>query len=161
MLGITNRRPSPALVVAALALLVALSGTAYAATTLPKNSVGTTQLKNGAVTLPKIAASAQGALKPRAWAMVNSDGTILASSGIKGSISHSSGSGIYDLTLSKRATKCAVIASEGSNGGLSYIVGGIAQADFLSTTKLAVHTQYFGAGSFHLSDEDFAVAVYC
>jgi hypothetical protein len=37
-----------------IALFVALSGTAYAAVNLPKNSVGTNQLKNGAVTLKKI-----------------------------------------------------------------------------------------------------------
>jgi hypothetical protein len=48
------RRPSPALVVSVVALVVALSGTSYAAFTLPQNSVGTTQLKNGAVTDTKI-----------------------------------------------------------------------------------------------------------
>ena len=39
--------PSPALVVATIALIVALGGTSYAA--LSNNSVGTNQLKNGAV----------------------------------------------------------------------------------------------------------------
>jgi hypothetical protein len=48
------RRPSPALVVSVIALVVALGGTSYAAFTLPKNSVGTKQLKNGAVTDRKI-----------------------------------------------------------------------------------------------------------
>jgi hypothetical protein len=48
------RRPSPALVVAFVALLVALGGTAYAGFSVPKNSVGTKQLKNGAVTTSKI-----------------------------------------------------------------------------------------------------------
>lgn len=43
-------RPSPAMVVALIALFVALSGGAYAAINLPANSVGTKQLKNGAVT---------------------------------------------------------------------------------------------------------------
>jgi hypothetical protein len=37
-----------------LALFIALGGTAYAATALPKNSVGTKQLKKGAVTKAKI-----------------------------------------------------------------------------------------------------------
>ena len=40
--------------VAYLALFVALSGTSYAAAKLPANSVGTTQLNNGAVTSAKI-----------------------------------------------------------------------------------------------------------
>jgi hypothetical protein len=52
-----ERRPSPAMIVACLALTVALSGTGIAAVTaaLPKNSVGTAQLKNNAVTSAKVA----------------------------------------------------------------------------------------------------------
>lgn len=46
--------PSPALVLAGLALLVALSGTGYAANVLPKNSVGTIQLRASSVTSPKV-----------------------------------------------------------------------------------------------------------
>lgn len=49
----TLRRPSAALVVATLALVVACAGTGYAAG-LAANSVGTPQLKDGAVTSPKI-----------------------------------------------------------------------------------------------------------
>lgn len=45
-----RRMPSPALVVSVLALIIALGGTSYAALKLPKNSVGTKQLRNGAVT---------------------------------------------------------------------------------------------------------------
>ncbi len=48
------RAPSPALVVSLVALIVALGGTSYAAFTLPKNSVGAKQIKNGAVTTKKI-----------------------------------------------------------------------------------------------------------
>ena len=49
-----TRKPSPALAVAFVALLVALGGTSYAAFSLPKNSVGTKQLKDNAVTTSKI-----------------------------------------------------------------------------------------------------------
>jgi hypothetical protein len=42
-------RPSPAMVVACLALAVALSGTSYAVTRLPARSVGNAQLKTNAV----------------------------------------------------------------------------------------------------------------
>jgi hypothetical protein len=45
---------------------VVLGGTAYAATELGKNSVGTKQLKRGAVTQAKIAKAAQAALKGQA-----------------------------------------------------------------------------------------------
>jgi hypothetical protein len=47
-------RPSPAMVVACLALGLALGGTSYAAVKLPRNSVGTKQLKKNAVTGPKV-----------------------------------------------------------------------------------------------------------
>ena len=50
-----RRLPSPALVVAGLALVVALGGTTYAATALPKNSVGAKQLKSGSVSTVKLA----------------------------------------------------------------------------------------------------------
>lgn len=49
-------RPSPALAVASLALLVALTGTSVAAVSqlVPRNSVGTPQLKNDAVVSTKV-----------------------------------------------------------------------------------------------------------
>ncbi len=47
-------RPSPAMIVAIIGLLVALGGTSYAAFKLPKNSVGSKQLKKNAVTSKKI-----------------------------------------------------------------------------------------------------------
>jgi hypothetical protein len=47
-------RPSPALIVAIIALIVSMGGTGYAAFTLPRNSVGNKQLKNGAVTAAKV-----------------------------------------------------------------------------------------------------------
>lgn len=49
-------KPSPALLVALLALFVALGGTSYAALKLPKNSVGAKQLKRNSVTSPKVKA---------------------------------------------------------------------------------------------------------
>ena len=50
-------------VLALLALFIALGGTSYAALTLPKNSVGTPQIKPRAVTLSKISTSARKSLK--------------------------------------------------------------------------------------------------
>ena len=50
-----RRAPSPALVIASLALLVALAGTGVAAVSaLPRASVGTAQLKSNAVTSAKV-----------------------------------------------------------------------------------------------------------
>ena len=49
-----SKRPSPSMVVACLALTVSLSGWGYAATVIPKNSVGTAQLKKNAVVAAKV-----------------------------------------------------------------------------------------------------------
>lgn len=57
-----TRRPSPAMVVALVALFVALGGGAYAALKLPKNSVGAAQLKKSAVTPAKLSPAAKTAL---------------------------------------------------------------------------------------------------
>jgi hypothetical protein len=55
MRRILRHRPSPAMVIAGIALTAALGGTSFAAVNaLPRNSVGTKQLKNGAVTRKKI-----------------------------------------------------------------------------------------------------------
>jgi hypothetical protein len=59
----TNRRFGFANALSLVALFLALTGGAYAATQLPSGSVGTKQLKNGAVTLKKISHSAQHALR--------------------------------------------------------------------------------------------------
>ena len=49
---------SPSMLVAIIATVLALAGTGFAAGTLAKNSVGTAQIKNGAVTTVKLAPAA-------------------------------------------------------------------------------------------------------
>src|ERR1700746_1973294 len=63
MSSLRPSRPSAGLVVAIIALIVALGGTSYAAFSLPKNSVGTRQLKKSAVTGEKIAKNAITSVK--------------------------------------------------------------------------------------------------
>jgi hypothetical protein len=65
------RRPSPAMIVAIVALIAALSGTAYAA--LGKNSVGSRQLKAQAVTSGKIANNAVTSAKVAKNSLTGSD----------------------------------------------------------------------------------------
>jgi hypothetical protein len=68
------RKPSPAMIVACLALLVALSGTGMAAATqLGRNSVGTLQLKDSAVTNAKIRNNAVNSAKVAARSLLRSD----------------------------------------------------------------------------------------
>jgi hypothetical protein len=63
MKRIVKRLPSPALVVACVALAVALGGTSYAAIKLPRNSVGTKQLQKNAVVATKLRARSVGPQK--------------------------------------------------------------------------------------------------
>jgi hypothetical protein len=54
MRRIPLRRPSPAMVVACIALTLSLAGTSYATVSLARDSVGTVQIKDNAVTSQKI-----------------------------------------------------------------------------------------------------------
>ena len=54
MSRLLGHRPSPAMVVAMLALFIAMVGTSYAAIKLPANSVGSKQIKANAVVSSKI-----------------------------------------------------------------------------------------------------------
>jgi hypothetical protein len=69
-----KRRITPSLVVSIIALVVALGGASYAAIQIPKNSVGTKQLKNRAVNSNKVKDGSlllkdfkSGQVKPNAW----------------------------------------------------------------------------------------------
>jgi len=73
MRRILKRRPSPSMVVAFIALLVAMAGTGYAATTLPANSVSTRQLKNNAVTSNKIKSGAVTSAAVRNGSLLSAD----------------------------------------------------------------------------------------
>jgi hypothetical protein len=68
-----SRRPSPAMLVALLALFVALGGSSYAALQLPNNSVGSKKLKNNAVTTKKIKNGAVNSNKVKNGSLLSAD----------------------------------------------------------------------------------------
>ena len=70
---IRGHLPSPAVVLAGLALLVALGGTSYAAIALPNNSVGTRQLQQNAVARAKLAKSAVTGAKVKNGSLTAAD----------------------------------------------------------------------------------------
>jgi len=106
---LTRLRPTPAMVVACIALTVALGGTGYAAIKLPKNSVGAKQLKKNAVTNPKIKASAVTNAKIGASAVT---GTKVANDSL-------TGADVNEATLAKvpAATTADTAAPTGAAGG--------------------------------------------
>jgi hypothetical protein len=132
-------RPSSATVIASIALFVALGGTGYAVTRLPANSVGTVQLKNGAVISTKVRlhsllaanfkagqlpagpqgptgpAGPQGPAGPAGsaaskWALVRGDGGIVTQSGGITLAAHPS-SGTYILNFGSAVAGKPLIAS--------------------------------------------------
>jgi hypothetical protein len=66
-------RPSPAIVVAFMALVIALGGTSYAALKLPAKSVGAKQLKRSSVTSIAIAAGAVDGSKVKDDSLTGAD----------------------------------------------------------------------------------------
>jgi len=74
MLERTRKLPSPATVIASIALLVALSGTSVAAISqIPRNSVGSAQLKANSVTNAKLASNAVRSAEVRNGSLLRAD----------------------------------------------------------------------------------------
>src|SRR5437762_3700489 len=107
-------------VIGYLALFVALGGTSYAAFSLPRNSVGSRQLRNGAVTNHKLANGAVGARKLDGksiagyvafWAQVGADGTV-ADSSPKATVHESPTGGVYVVSWGKEISpRCLALVS--------------------------------------------------
>ena len=109
-------RPSPAMAIACLALLVALGGTGYAATRLPRNSVTTVQVKDFSLLardfkrgqIPRGPAGSGGA--GAKWALVRADGGIAAQSGGI-TLAAKPGAGTYILGIGSSVTGKAILSS--------------------------------------------------
>ncbi|HEY6030938.1 MAG TPA: hypothetical protein VIU44_10255 [Gaiellaceae bacterium] len=182
----TRFRPSPALVVASLALGVALGGTGYAAVVLPANSVGTAQLKNGAVVGSKVkphslpATSLKGPLPKgdpgpvglagpagpagpkgdaatKLWAVVRgADGAVIRQSGGIG-VTTPAGAGKYVVTFPQSVNACAPVVTLSGTGATPDEGSGSAAVG-AQPTQLNVQT--LDSGGAH-SNETFSIAVFC
>jgi hypothetical protein len=147
-----RRLPSPALVVAGLALVVALGGTTYAATALPKNSVGAKQLKSGAVSTVKLA---KGSVTSRQI----KDHTIVAADIAKSAIPTLSGKAATagHADTAGRADTAGHADTAGSVAGVAfttidYRVGaGSPPATIVSANGLTISAACDGAGTMTLS----------
>ena len=110
--------PSPAMVVACVALLVGLAGTGYAVTRLPRNSVTTVQVKDFSLLARdfkkgQLPAGPQGPAGPAGpgakWALVAPSGAIIAQSG--GISSRHVGDGFYVLDFGASVQGHLIFAS--------------------------------------------------
>jgi hypothetical protein len=179
-------RPSPAMVVACVALSVALGGGAYAQSQLARNSVGTQQIRANAVTGPKIAPNAivssrirdgqirtqdirtgavsrtKMALSERvAWVAVRgSDGTVLRSSGEFTRVQHIPGSGRYTIDLNRPVQNCGWVASTSSDATTSQGYAEVQRSGTFATQLLVLTSRPQGGVSV-LTDLDFHLIIAC
>lgn len=137
MSSLKRFRPSPAMVIACLALLLALGGTGYAATRLPRNSVTTVQVKDFSLLardfqrgqLPRGAVGPAGPAGPAGpqgpagpagtsgsasvkWVLVRPDGGIAAQSGGI-TLAAKPSAGTYILNFGSAVTGKPILSSGG------------------------------------------------
>jgi hypothetical protein len=123
-----RRLPSPALIVACVALVVALGGVSYAAGVLPANSVGSKQLRASAVTpskvSPKTIAMLKRAQDGKATAHAAGRGSLFASVDSGGPLKSGTATaaqrvseGNYLISFTRDVSACAAIASPGTVRG--------------------------------------------
>jgi len=125
--------PSHNTVIAYLALFVALGGSAYAATQLPKNSVGTKQLKANAVTTAKIKNGAVNGAKIGANAVTGAN------------VDESTLGRVPSAAAAETATTAghANTASNATNAASANdakALGGVPSGGFLRTNAVQFHT---------------------
>jgi hypothetical protein len=124
---------------ALLALFIALGGTTYAATALPKNSVGTKQLKKNAVTALKIKNGNVTALKLKKSAVTNAKIAANAVTGAKVKDDSLTGADVLESSLAKvpsaAAADTATSATNATNAGNASTLGGIPAGGFLRATN--------------------------
>ncbi|HEX7582656.1 MAG TPA: hypothetical protein VF321_06170, partial [Gaiellaceae bacterium] len=181
---LAERRPSPALVVACVALFVALAGTGVAAVValVPKDSVGTAQLRSNAVVsskvkdhsleakdfangqLPAGPAGATGATGPAGpigpgittWAIVKANGTLDKASGVTAVTRTAVGT--YNVAFAVDVTNCSLLASAGSDSASSKIRGAIANFNRTTTPTIVQVTTSTGTTA---GDRAFSLAAIC
>jgi hypothetical protein len=188
MTSFHRRRPSPAMIVALIALFVALGGTGYAALVLPRNSVGSEQLKRNAVRsskvknrsllakdfkagqLPRGPRGRTGAPAARYFASVQANGVLR--SGTAASVEHP-GAGHYNVRFAKNVSNCSAVVTVGWNragqdhGGLAGANQYAAFPGYAWTPTMGLERSNnsvgldFRASNSDVVDEDFHIAVFC
>jgi hypothetical protein len=168
-----NRRPSPALVISMIALIVALAGTAYAAQTInggsiKKQTIGAGKLKHKTLTGYQINTNKLGTVPgaKRAthtyWAVVNNPGnpgnaTLARAS--DSTVTAAEGGGAVTVTFPQNVSGCAEVAGR-NNAGTSVPNPGYAQTNTSAANAngIEVHTRDKEGKN---EDADFHLIVVC
>ena len=108
-------RLSYANVMSTIAVFVALGGSSYAALKLPRNSVGSAQIRNGAVQSRHLASSVKSALGGGAgskvfFASVGAGGKLVRGNATGGGLE---GTGHYEIAFPQSVASCSYTASLG------------------------------------------------
>lgn len=173
MSTLKSRRPSPAMIVALIALVVALAGTAYAAQTINggaimKQTIGGGKLKQKTLTGFQINTNKLGVV-PSAqraqntlWAVVNNPGgsgnATLARASDSG-ISVNEGGGAVNVIFPGNVSVCANVAGR-DNAGTTVPNPGYAQTNIspANPSAIEVHTRDKAGSN---EDADFHLIVVC
>lgn len=144
------RRPGGATLIACVALFVALGGTGYAAFSLPKNSVGSKQLKNNAVTTGKLKNGAVTAGK------INASGLTVPTALHANSATNATNA----ITATNAATAATVTGQGTLASGKTEIgiVGGVFQNGPTVSSPLAVTVTFPVLAPMALTDSSIEVA---
>lgn len=163
-------------VVSIIALFVALGGTSYAMFKLPKNSVGTKQLKKEAVTPAKLSKASKAALtgpvgppgpkgdpgpkgNPGApatslWARISKPGEVTKGSGVVNA-SQPFGAGTYEVTFNRDVSGCIYQATS-SNFPAMFVL-----AEPRSEDSHGVYVETTEAVKGSSVNDGFDLAVFC
>ncbi len=173
MSTLKKRRPSPAMVVAILALVVALGGTAYAAQqinggAIMKQSIGGGKLKHNTLTGYQIKTNKIG-IVPTAirathtyWAVVNNPngaGNATLARASDAGITATEGGGAVNVIFPVNISGCANVADR-NNAGTTVPASGYAQTNTspANPNAIEVHTRDKNGAN---EDADFHLIVIC
>jgi hypothetical protein len=146
-------RPSPAIVLASIALIVALAGSAVA---LPgKKGVKADDLATGSVT--KRAIGKTGVYGLRLWAVIDTNGSLVRGGGVDSATRASTGA--YHIVFKQNVSKCAYLATIGRTGAEVAEPGEIGTGGLPETVKGVWVRTRDSAGN--VSDRSFHIGIIC
>ncbi len=173
MASLRKRRPSPAMIVALTALIVALAGTAYAAQTInggaiEKQTIGGGKLKRKTLTGFQINTNKLGVV-PTAkrathtyWAVVNNPanpGNAVLARASDAGITATEGGGAVTIAFPQNVSGCADVAAR-NNAGTSVPNAGYAQTNSSAADPNAIEVRTRDKDGAN-EDADFHLIVVC